>query len=131
MGNLDAIREVMSLADQEFEATAEQYKQLARTAINQFDLRLYVKRVLRVEDDKDISTRTKNIIERIIGLSEAGKGNDLPNVRGTLWAGYNAVTEYLGYTRGNTQGNRLDSLWFGDSAGVNKHALEVALDMAV
>src|SRR5271166_6317905 len=37
--NLENIREVMNLANQEFEATAEQYKLLARKSINQVDLK--------------------------------------------------------------------------------------------
>lgn len=130
LGNLMAVREVMDLADQEFRATGEQYKRLARTSINQADLRRYVRRVLRVEGEADPSTRMSNIVEQIVGLAEAGRGNDHPSVRGTLWGGYNAVTEYLGYTRGRTQDNRLNSLWFGDSAGLNRHALDVALDLA-
>ena len=80
--NLANIREVMDLANAEFEATAEQYRLLARKSINQADLRKYVKRVLKVEDEEG-STRSKNIMEEIVGLAEAGRGNDLPSVRGT------------------------------------------------
>jgi phage/plasmid-like protein (TIGR03299 family) len=129
LGNLMAVREVMDVADQEFRATGEQYKRLARTSINQADLRQYVRRVLRIEEEADPSTRMSNIVEQVVGLAEAGRGNDRPSVRGTLWGGYNAVTEYLGYNRGRTQDNRLNSLWFGDSAGLNRHALDVALDL--
>ena len=66
----------------------------------------------------------------IVGLAEAGRGNELPSVSGTLWTAYNGVAEWLGYRRGNSQGNRLNSLWFGDSAGLNRRALEAALEMA-
>jgi phage/plasmid-like protein (TIGR03299 family) len=130
VGNLAAIREIVDAANQEFEATAEQYRLLARKDINQADLRKYVKRVLQVEDKEEISTRTANVIERIIDLFERGRGNDLPSVRGTLWTGYNAVSEYLGYERGRSPQSRLDSLWFGDSHRVSRHALQIALDMA-
>jgi hypothetical protein len=64
-------------------------------------------------------------------LYESGRGNNLPGVKGTLWAGYNAVTEYLAYSRGKTDDSRLDSLWFGDSAKVNARAMEVAYALAV
>lgn len=129
--NLANIREVMNLANQEFEASAEQYKLLARRSINQNDLRRYVKRVLKVENQTKISTRTANIINEIMGLCESGKGNALPSIKNTLWSSYNGVTEWLGYQRGSTENSRLNSLWFGDSANVNKHALETALTMAV
>ena len=58
--NLANIREVMDLANQEFEATAEQYRLLARKSINQCDLRKYVRRVLKVDDREGVSTRTSN-----------------------------------------------------------------------
>jgi phage/plasmid-like protein (TIGR03299 family) len=128
--NLENVREVMNTANQEFEATAEQYRLLARKSINQADLRRYIKRVLKVEDDK-ISTRMENTIKEIMGRCESGKGNDLPSVRGTLWTAYNGVNEWLAYERGHNQQNRLNSLWFGDSANVNRFALETALAMAV
>jgi phage/plasmid-like protein (TIGR03299 family) len=129
--NLANVREVMNLANQEFEATAEQFRLLARRSVNQADLRKYVRRVLKVDDQEKVATRTANQVEQIVRLCEAGRGNDLPPIRGTFWAAYNGVTEWLGYERGRSQQSRLDSLWFGDSASVNRHALEVALDMAV
>jgi phage/plasmid-like protein (TIGR03299 family) len=129
--NLENVREVMNVANAEFEATAEQYRLLARKSINQADLRRYVKKVLKVEDDSKISTRTQNIIDEIIGRCEFGKGNDLPAVRGTYWTAYNGVNEWLAYERGHNPQNRLNSLWFGDSANINRFALETALAMAV
>jgi phage/plasmid-like protein (TIGR03299 family) len=128
--NLANIRETMSLANAEFEATAEQYRLLARKSINQADLRKYVRRVLKVEDGKEPSTRMKNVMEEIVALAEAGKGNDLPAVSGTYWTAYNGFSEWLSYQRGHSPQNRLNSLWFGDGASLNKHALEAALEMA-
>lgn len=130
LGNLMAVREVMDLADQEFVATAAQYKLLARRPISQADLKKYIRRSLRVDVDADASTRMNNIVEQVVGLAEAGRGNDLPSIRGTYWSAYNGVTEYLGHHRGRTPDNRLNSLWYGDGASLNRHALDVALDMA-
>jgi phage/plasmid-like protein (TIGR03299 family) len=128
--NLASIREVMDLANAEFVATAEQYRRLARTSINQADLRRYVRKVFKVEEDQEGSTRLRNIMEEIVGLAEAGRGNALPSLSGTLWTAYNDVSEWLGYQRGNIQDNRLNSLWFGDGANLNRRALETALEMA-
>jgi len=129
--NLANIREVMDVANQEFEATAEQYRLLARKDINQADLRKYVRRVLKADEKEEVSTRTENQIEAIIRLCESGRGNTLPSVRNTLWTAYNGVSEWLGYERGRSQQSRLDSLWFGDSANLNRQALQIALDLAV
>lgn len=128
--NLANIREVMDVANQQFEATAEQYRLLARKSINQADLRRYVKRVLKVDENDQPSTRLKNTMDEIIGLCESGRGNTLPSVSGSYWSSYNGVTEWLAYQRGRSQENRVNSLWFGDSASLNRHALDVALDMA-
>ena len=129
--NLANVRAVMDLANSEFEATAEQYRLLARKSINQADLRKYVQRVLKVEDDLEASTRMKNIIGEIVRLAETGRGNDLPSIRGTYWSAYNGVSEYLTHERGRNADNRMNSLWFGDGAATNRHALEVAVAMAV
>lgn len=128
--NLANIREVMDVANQQFEATAEQYRLLARKSINQADLRRYVKRVLKVDDNDQPSTRLKKTMDEIIGLCESGRGNTLPSVSGTYWSAYNGVTEWLAYQRGHSQENRVNSLWFGPSAETNRQALEIALDMA-
>jgi phage/plasmid-like protein (TIGR03299 family) len=128
--NLANVREIMDLANATFEATAEQYRRLARKSINQADLRKYVRRVLKVESEEEISTRSKNIVEEIVRLAVVGRGNNLPSIRGTYWSAYNGVSEWLTYQRGRSEDNRLNSLWFGDSALTNRHALEVSLDMA-
>ena len=129
--NLENIRETMNLVNQEFEATAEQYRLLATKQINQKDLHKYVKKVLKIEEtkDADLSTRMKNIITDITELCEDGRGNNLPSVKGTYWTAYNGVNEYLSYVRGKSADNRLNSLWFGEGATMNKFALETALEM--
>jgi phage/plasmid-like protein (TIGR03299 family) len=128
--NLANIREVMDLANAEFEATAEQYRLLARKSINQADLRQYVRRVLKVDEGEQPGTRLQHIADEIARLAEVGRGNNLPSIRGTYWSAYNGVSEWLTYSRGRSDDNRLNSLWFGDSALTNRHALDVALDMA-
>ncbi len=130
LGNLENIRAVMNLANAEFEATAEQYRLLARKSINGSDLRKYVRRVLKI-DEENPSTRSLNIAEEIVRLAESGRGNDLPSIRGTYWTAYNGLSEYLTYNRGRSADNRLNSLWFGEGLNANRHALEVALAMAV
>jgi phage/plasmid-like protein (TIGR03299 family) len=87
--NLANIREVMNLANAEFEASTDQFKLLARKSICQADLDKYVKRVFKVKEDGEPSTRMKNLMKEVNGLFEAGRGNTLPSIRGTLWAAYN------------------------------------------
>ena len=130
--NVEKLRDIMNLANQEFETTAENYRFLAARQINSKDLRKYVKIVLNVQDqeDKEISTRTENIIQSIEDLFLTGKGNDLPHVKGTYWAAYNAVSEHLNYNKGRNNENRMDSLWFGQNGNLNQKALDTALALA-
>lgn len=128
--NLRAVRDVVNVANAEFEATAEQYRALVRKDVNQNDLVRYVKVVLGVENEKKLSSRSRNQIEEILRLTEEGRGNDRKGVRGTLWAAYNGVTEWLSFERIKDDAQRLNSLWYGDSAETNKRALDAALSMA-
>lgn len=121
--NLEKVREIMNLANQEFEATAEQYRVLASRSINSKDLEKYVKVVYGIkEDDKE------RITKKIIPLFENGRGTSITDT--TYWRAYNAITEYNTWQYGNNADNRLKSLWFGVSQETNSRALEVALAMS-
>jgi phage/plasmid-like protein (TIGR03299 family) len=133
---LNNVREVMNAADAKFEATADQYRLLATKDISKSDLEKYVKIVFatKKQTEEALSTEEltsgKRVMEDITRLFESGRGNDMTGVKGTLWAAYNAVTEYIQYERGNDTANRLDNLWFGTGASLNKKALDTALIMA-
>ena len=128
--SLEGVRKVVDAANAEFAATAEQYRWLARRDINQADLRKYVRRVLKVGDDEVPSARTASVVERVIELAETGLGNDLPSVRGTYWTAFQGVSDWLSHSRGRSQATRLDSLWYGEGAAINKLALQTAVEMA-
>ena len=134
--NLENIQEIMNMADAEFQATAEQYRFLTSKEINHKDLEKYVKIVFNTtaklaEVNGDLSSLSnKRILESVIPLFEKGRGNDMKEIRGTYWAAYNAVNEYLQYERGEENSTRMDSMWFGDSAAKNKKALDTALILA-
>jgi phage/plasmid-like protein (TIGR03299 family) len=127
--NLEMVRDIMNTANATFEATAEQYRFLANKQVNSKDLEKFVKLVFTgpqyVELEKSGIIANKRIIEKVIPLFEKGRGNDMTAIKGTAWAAYNAVNEYLQYERGADEGNRLDSMWFGDSANLNAKALGV------
>lgn len=134
--NLEKVREIMDAANSRFEATAEQYRFLASKEINQKDLEKFVKLIFATKKQKDQAPSMEELTagSRVMGdiqrLFETGMGNDLPGVKGTYWAAYNAITEFVQYERGNDAGKRLDSLWFGTGATINKKALDTALIMA-
>ncbi len=139
VSTLAAVRDVMNVANTAFEATAEQYRRLARTDIVAADLSRYVQLVFQPNKARVIIERPANdsgeesdksrMHDTIAQLFESGRGNTLPGVRGTLWAAYNAVTEYVSHERGRSDETRLNAL-FNDGAQLNQRALDVALAMA-
>ena len=129
--NLDNVRDIMDNINMQFEATADQFRFLASRDFNQADVRKYVKTLIGIDKkaEEDIKTRTRKIMEEVLGTIEGPKQN-MPGVRGTWWAAYNGYNEYLNYSKGRTTNNRMESLWFGQNGNNNKKALNLALDMA-
>jgi len=128
--NLEAIRETIDLAQQEFAATVDQYKRLASKQINSTDLVKYVRLVFGLKERKRTPAQEKQekIVPGVVRLFEDGRGSHVAGRN--YWGAYNAVNEYLNYFRGKTQDNTLNSLWFGDSNRINKKALNTAMKMA-
>jgi phage/plasmid-like protein (TIGR03299 family) len=127
---LDQIRDVVNTANQCFEATAEQYRKLARAKINRTDLRRYIRKVFDVAEDEKVSTRQQNIFDTIERYFDTGRGAKIPSIKGTAWVAYNAVNEYLAYEAGRNQDSRLNALWFGAGAQTDRRALELAIQLS-
>lgn len=126
---LEKVREVMNLVNQSFEATAEQHRFLASKTVSKEQVEKLVKVIMK-QDEKEMSTRSLNQLNRIVWLWENGKGNDLPGVRGTAWAAYNAVTEYISHEASSDEDKRQASLWFGANAVRNQFALAETMKLA-
>lgn len=82
-------------------------------------------------------TRAENTRRELFRLFEEGKGQQIPGIKNTAWAAFNAVTEYVDHhrpTRAKTEmerrSRRLESLWFGSGAKIKSDAWGLALDMA-
>ena len=60
-----------------------------------------------------------------------GRGAEIPGVRFTGWAAYNAVTEYVNYKRSSKggQSNRFQSALFGSGEKFIRKAEETLTDM--
>ncbi len=132
---LDMIRDAIDLANRQFSASMELYSDLAKRDINPTDFAAFVKLVFgkkhkspEVQEVED--RKVEKITEDIQPLFEKGRGNDLPGVKGTWWAAYSSITEYLSYYRGRGDDRRLDSLWFGQGGSFNRRALSKAKELA-
>ena len=126
--NLAAVGRIMNLANNAFETTLEQYRFLANKDINSKDLEKYVKLVFKLDEDNDNSG--KRLLSNIVPLFEKGRGNDMSEIKGTWWAAYQGISEYLQYYKGSDEQSRLNNLWFGQSKAILERGLEVAMTLA-
>ena len=83
-------------------------------------------------------TRARNTRDTLTRLFETGIGLDIPGVRGTTWAAYNAVTEWVDHHRPTRArhaavraSRRLESSWFGSGAKLKAKAWSLAVEMAL
>jgi len=61
---------------------------------------------------------------------EVGKGNTARGAKGTLWAAYNGVTEFIDQREtGRMPEKRLESVWFGDGYFVKARTFNLAQEM--
>jgi phage/plasmid-like protein (TIGR03299 family) len=127
---------VLGLAERFYDDAAERINHLASVyptsdQLKQFFESLYPDPILSE------NRRAKNVRDKLFGLFESGIGQDMPEVKHTAWAAFNAVTEYVDHqrpTRGRDDrersGRRLDSAWFGSGAKLKARAWNLALTMA-
>jgi phage/plasmid-like protein (TIGR03299 family) len=125
--NMKSVFEIMNLANNAFETTLEQYRLLANKEINSKDLEKYIKLVFKLDEDKE--NAGKRLLNNIIPLFEQGRGNDMKEIKGTYWAAYNSISEYLQYEKKGDEQVRLNNLWFGTSKTTLERALETAVKL--
>jgi phage/plasmid-like protein (TIGR03299 family) len=90
----------------------------------------YFRHVFGLDDAESESTNSANKVARLHELFLTGRGNQLDGVKGTVYAAYNAVTEYLNYEAGRNDESRIRALWFGANAQIAERALTLALEVA-
>lgn len=125
---LDRVRSVMDLHVRDFNATAEQLRELARCRCDEAQLKRYVRTVFAGAEAANDENAVPLTVKRIVPLFEAGRGAELS--RGTWWGAFNAVTEFTTHMRGKTADARVDAAWFGTGAAIANDALRVGLEMA-
>ena len=130
---LKQAHEMLGLIHDRFADMEQTFQAMSRVKLDGGRLGEYLTAVYpdSAEPDKQL------LVQRDRGWSEfffdQGKGNRLAGVEGTLWAGFNGVTEWIDHRKTRQNANqRLNSAWFGDSARIKSRAFSVAVDkMAV
>ena len=88
---------------------------------------------LTFNDKGDLTTRSKNMLNTVVGLLGNHK-NTLNNMDGTAWAAYNAVTEAIdhNFTRlanGEVSTKRMESALFGTYNRTKQKAWVKAMEL--
>lgn len=129
-------REVLGLAHRFYETIEPQINRLASHSPQVQQLAAYFQQVYP-DSPNGPSARTTNVRQELLRLFEQGRGHDLPGIRHTTWAAFNAVTEFVDHhraTRGRSPqeraSHRLESAWFGSGAKLKERAWWLALQMA-
>lgn len=143
---LERMRTVIGHQCRIFGDTAEQWRHLAARTCSDAQFTAYALRVAAVSrgmSDDDVRESMpspalgKRLLEALRPLYEGGKGNDRTGVRGTWWAAYNAITQWLTHDRGRNSGpvreqaeRRFEALHLGEARRLSLRALLLALEGA-
>lgn len=125
--------DLLGIVSKTYTELAGHYRAMTRVSMDNEKLTNYVVTVFpEPKDPTDQSAQRRVTVDRteVTRLFTEGRGNNQPRVRGTLWAAYNAVTEYADFRSVNTtQAHRLDSVWYGAAASIKHRALQEALSL--
>ena len=128
---IDFARKTLGMAINYYDDLSEAFNSLARFEVSESWLAEYVDAVMPTPPNKDCSTKLLNIRMGIKSCFES-ESNLLPGIRGTAWAAYNSVTEFVDHRRSVPKMDvdktrRLESIWLGSGAVIKERALNIAL----
>ncbi|SIO63256.1 phage/plasmid-like protein TIGR03299 [Singulisphaera sp. GP187] len=129
-------REVLGIAARYFDDLENQFDLMSRHYPSYAQVSGYFKALYPDPEDGN-PARSQNVRDELFRLFENGKGQDIPEIKLTSWAMFNALTEYVDHhrpTRAKSEfdraANRLDSSWFGTGARLKERAFGLAVEMA-
>lgn len=121
------IRKTLGLVNEFFDQFEQAAQVMAGNKVSLSTFGKFVKKTGLVPDEKELSSRAKNIMEEVSALFDGkGKGSTLIGSKGTAWGAYNAIVEYVDYKRGGDE-DRGNSLLFGSGAKIKQAAFELAV----
>lgn len=136
--NMALVQGTIDVAKRNFGLTLEQYRSMAKTPMNEALFREYLCRVYDYNVEMKPNAQGKTIKDmrgynQLLKNFEAGVGIDIKGVEGTLWQGYQAVTQHITHAKDGSdiedQRKRLNQLLFGTAADLTQKAHNVAVEM--
>lgn len=101
----------LNLSMKRFEMYTEIATAMASRKLSGDEIRSYFNKVAPIPpvkvEGKERKSRNQDVQDNLISLFESGHGNQLEGIRGSLWGGFNAVTEFVDHNRTirNTESN--------------------------
>ena len=138
-------QELLGLSEAYFQLFMDGVTALAAKKMKESDMQAMLVQLFKLEehkvDERKMRAETEYSVAKVRELFESGKGNDLKGVKGTAWAAYNAVTEFVDSYRlvGKGMGSkdsttlatadrRVDASWFGKGADLRQSAWDYLLN---
>ena len=130
--NLALVRDSIDVSRRQFTLTLEQYRAMAATPMGRGLFTEYLSQVFERRLKQGDNAEALRAYEPILAKFEAGIGSDIPGVRGTVWGGYQAITEYVTHERGwgndvEAARTRLNQVWFGEGHNIIQRAHDRAV----
>lgn len=123
--NLDSLKSGIEAGRANLAKVVQSARYLSTRKVRKGELDVFTRRSFNLDPEEP-----SRLDDKIEELFDSGVGAGYRPIRGSWWAAYNAVTEYLTHHRGRDGDSRTKSLWFGDSAKVVGRALDTAIEMA-
>ena len=135
-GKLDAARTVLGLVSGQFTQFATHATKMAFTGITHDEQARYIYDSFPDDDDPDAdNTQRENVRREIAKLLDDGP-QAIPSIRGSVWATFNAVTQYIDHQARRTgrsadekAENRMNSILMGPGAKLKAQAWSNALSL--
>lgn len=135
-GRIRDARAALGIVVKYYDGLGETLNALASRQIGVEALKDYYTRLVPDNPEAESHSRTEKIRGTMEQLFVEGRGQEIDGVRGSWWAAYNGVTEYVDHertVRGADDENRTErrtaSILFGSGAQLKRRALSLAVEI--
>ena len=90
---IETAREVLKLTKQYQTVMEAEYTKMLRASFTDSDMKKLSEELFPQTGEK-LAGITRNNRDKIVDLFHSGAGNDIPDVRNTRWAAFNAITDF-------------------------------------
>jgi len=125
--------QILGIINRRFDELGEAFQNMAKVQMTEERSQSYFNLVFpnpRDPEDWEGTNQARQNRQWAHYFFENGEGNKEAGVRGTLWAAYNGVTEYIDHCKKpkskQSDDRRLNSIWFGEGYLVKARAFNVA-----